>query len=655
MYVFGDTLEIDLGRGAVHRRATPEADLQLVLAGRGLTALRLLRDDACHRDALAPDNPLHITLGLLTGTAAPSASRVHIGARSPLTGILGSSSIGGVAGHALRSLGLGSIVLRGRSAQPAYLLVTEGGAELRNAEDLWGVDATETARRLAARHSADDGHSAKPALLVIGPAGENQAHLACVLTEGGHAAGRTGMGAVMGAKRLKAVVILPATASKREHGAAAPARAEMATSAERAHAAVKRYTTLIKTSPGFEAARQYGSTDSVVWSDRLGMLPTRNFTSPQFAGAAATDGTNIEQYVVRTHGCPGCAIRCKAEVRVQSGRRAGFSGERPDYEPLVAWGAKVGIDDPEAVLDLHDRCDRLGLDSISAGAAVAFACDLFERGIIDRRDTGGLLLTWGDAAAAGALLDEMAAHSGFGGLLADGVRHAAKVLGRGAERYAYEVKGLEMPSYDPRGAFGAGLSFAVAPRGGDFTSVYARQEFNLTPQDAARLYGDERAADPVSPIGKAAVVRTAIIASSAIDALGMCKIPTFMLLNDYWLKATAELVDGVTGLGLTADDLLAAGERIAVLERLFDLRCGINASDDKLPAAFAQPLAAGPRAGSAIDVTGMRDEFYQQMGWTNEGAPSEATLARLGLSEEVLRQPGSAPAFGGGARTEAIA
>ena len=637
MSTFGDTVEIDLHAGVITRRPTPEADVRLVLGGRGLNVLRLLRDGVAGADPSGPDNPLLISLGLLTGTEAPSASRVYISARSPLTGVLGGSSIGGSIGHVLRALGMGSLTFRGRSEKPVYLLVEDERVELRDAGGLWGLDTVDTVNRLATWHDGGGEPSSRTrlAMLVIGPAGENQAPLACIVTGGGHAAGRTGMGAVMGAKRLKAIVIVPPLPGTRGHDGVASATGRTDARASQARAAARRYLGLLKAAPGFDLAKEFGTTDSVLWSNDLGMLPARNFTAAQFAGAAATDGANIEQYVVRTHGCPGCAIRCKADVRVQSGRFEGFEGQRPDFEPLVAWGAKVGVDDPEAVLYLHDRCDRLGLDSISAGAAAAFALDLYARGIIDRRDTDGRELRWGDTEALSELLDDMAARRGLGGLLGGGVRSAARAIGRGAEHFAYEVKGLELPAYDPRGAFGAALSSAIAPRGGDFTSVYARQEFALTPDDAAHLYGDARAADPVSPGGKAALVRSALLASSAVDALGACKIATFMLLNDYGLQTTAALTEAVAGLSLSAGDLLAAGERVAVLERLFDVQCGVRARDDTLPAAFAEPLAEGPHAGSTVDVAEMRNEFYRRMGWTPQGVPTAATLERLDLTRAV--------------------
>lgn len=397
-------------------------------------------------------------------------------------------------------------------------------------------------------------------------------------------------------------------------------------------AAIKRYVKSVTAAPAFEEFAEYGTGLAVSWCSDLGMLSVRNFTATQYAAAAATDASAVGRYVQHTHGCRGCPIGCKAEVRVAAGRFAELAGERPDFEPLVAWGAKVGIDDVTAVLHLHNQCDRLGLDSVSAGGVAAFAIELFERGLIDTGDTGGRTLHWGDAEALAGLLDEMAAGKGFGGMLGGGVRRAALALGNGSEAYAFEVKGLELPAYDPRGAFGAALSFAVGARGGDFTNDYARQEFNLTPAEGRALYGDELAATPTSPRGKAAVVCAAMIASAALDALGLCKIPMFSLLNDYRLERTAELATAVSGRPLTAVALLHAGRRIVTMERLFNLRCGATAADDTLPARFLdEPLSGGPNRGVVVDLAPMKAELYALLGWGPDGVPTPATLAELGI------------------------
>jgi len=309
-----------------------------------------------------------------------------------------------------------------------------------------------------------------------------------------------------------------------------------------------------------------------------------------------------------------------------------FLGQRPDFEPIVALGPKLGIDDPASVIRLHNRCDALGLDSISAGSAIAFAIDVFERGIITVRETGGLELHWGDVAAVGALLEGMASDEGFAGLLARGVRHAADELGNGADRYAYHVKGLELSAYDPRAAWATALGYAVSSRGGDYASVYAHHEFDLADGDAERLYGHPEAGDPRSPAGKAELVRRSLVVSAVIDALGLCKVPALSLLNRFDLELEAGLTEGFAGLPVDASELWSIGERIVTMERLYNLRCGALAEHDKLPVRFTERDLESLPGGGVVELDGLRQEFYALMGWSADGVPTPEALGRHGLS-----------------------
>jgi len=247
-------------------------------------------------------------------------------------------------------------------------------------------------------------------------------------------------------------------------------------------------------------------------------------------------------------------------------------------------------------------------------------------------DTGGLELAWGDADVMETLVRQIAAGEGFGALLGKGVREVARVVGRGAERYAFHVKGLEITAFDPRGASATGLGYAVSNRGGDFTSVYARHEWSMTPEQALAMYGDALAADRTSPGGKAEMVRRSMIICAVLDAIGLCKIPALTLVNEYDLGSEAELVSAVTGVATTPDALFRIGERILTVERLFNIRFGLLADDDTLPAVFTdEPLGEGPAAGSMVDLASMRREFYALMGWSERGVPTPVLLERLGL------------------------
>ncbi len=621
----GDILDIDLATGAAARRPFDEATARLALGGRGFGALELWRSSCPETDPLSPSNPLILAPGLLTGTGAPTASRLQVTARSPLTGLLGSSNVGGGIGFALRAAGVAALVLRGAAPRFSWLSLTAEGVELHDADDLAGLETPEAHAALAARLPGKHKDA-----LVIGPAGERLLPLACLVSGRGHAAGRTGLGAVLGAKNLKAIA------------ASYEADASPARSAELAHLA-RAYVKQIVAADHFEDFHRYGSTFGVEWGRERGILATRNFASAPPPDPATLDSATVHRYFQRRSGCRGCPVQCKAEVRLEasggdSPETATLCGQRPDFEPLVALGPKLGIDDPAVVLRLHNRCDALGFDSISAGSALAFAFDIFERGLVSAADTDGLELHWGDGEAAAALLEGMASGEGFAGLLAHGVREAAAELDRGTERYAYHVKGLELSAYDPRAAWATGLGYAVSSRGADFTCVYPHHEFDLPPEEAERLYGTPKAADPLSPAGKAALVRRSMLVSAAVDALGLCKVPVLSLLDRYDLELEAGLT-AFAGLPLTATELFAAGERIVTVERLYNLRCGADGEADRLPEHFEQcPLEGLARGDGVIQLENVRRELYELMGWTRDGVPTPELVQRLGL-EAVVESP----------------
>lgn len=621
---FGDILDIDLTTGASERTPLDEAAVRTILGGRGYGALELSKKTGSETDPLSPANPLILAAGLLTGSGAPSASRVQVTARSPLTGLLGSSNIGGGFGFAMHGAGIAALVLRGRAPHFSALTIARDGVELFDADDLVGLESSLALAALAERVPGGHGEA-----LVIGPAGERLLPLACIVARRGHAAGRTGLGAVLGAKNLKGIV------------AAAEADATPVRTGEPARLA-RSYVRQIVAAQSYKDFFNYGSTFGVEWGNDKGLLATRNFTTGRSTGAAAVDSAHIHQFFQQRSGCRHCPVQCKAEVRIAAAG-ADTLGNRPDFESVVSWGPRLGIDDPAAVVRLHNRCDELGLDSISAGGAIAFAIDIFERGIITTADTGGLELRWGDAEVAGQILEGMAIAEGFAGLLAHGVRQAALELGRGSHRYAYHVKGLELASFDPRGAWGTALGYAVSSRGGDYSSVYAHHEFDPPAGVAESFYGGGEAANPLLPTGKAALVRRSLIVSAVVDALGLCKVPVLSLLNRFDLELEAELTEAFAGLPLSADDLWAAGERIVTLERLFNLRCGARADDDRLPERFTERNLNSLPGGGMVELHELRHEFYALMGWTADGVPARAKLTELGLGE-LLAQAGEKPA-----------
>ncbi len=601
-------MSADLASGQIERRAFPEQLVHRHLGGRGVNAWYLAHDDA--------DDLLVMSCGLLTGTAAPSSSRLHISARSPLTGLLGSSNVGGYLGAALRAAGARSLLIRGRAASPCWLYLDGERAELRDASHLWGLDTRETAAALQAEL---DGEAR---LAVIGPAGENEVRYACLMTGTRHAAGRTGIGAVLGAKHLKALAV-----GKR------PAIGTRPEPSEEQRQAVRDYAARIRASPRYETYARYSNSTFVTWADEMGVLATRNYQDVHFPGAAQIDGKRLIEYVTRSRTCHRCPLHCKAEIEVREGPYAGTRGERPDIEPIINLGSKCGLDDPEAVLYLYNLAGTLGLDVISLGGVLAFAMELAQRGILSTEETDGLALEWGNAEAMAQMTVRIARREGFGAVLAEGTKRAAEIIRRGAAACAHHSKGLELTGYDPRGLMGSALGYAVSTRGGDFTSVYAAPEYRWGPEEGRAWFGTPAAVDRLDTAGKGALVKRSMLVSAAIDALGLCKVPLLSVVGDFSLENEAELSSALAGWELSADDLLRAGERTVVLERLYNLRHGASRADDDLPDRFVEERVPGPgpTRGMTVDLQPMVDDFYSAMGWDEQGRPTAETLARLGI------------------------
>lgn len=617
MAFLGQVLDIDLGAATFQYSPFPEELTWRYLGGRGFNVQFLYNNLPADADPLGPENLLIFSCGLLTGTAAPASARLHINARSPLTGLLGSSNVGGGFGARLRSCGIQSLIIRGRAPEPVYLWIDSGKIEIRNAKSLWGLDTWQVHEHLTEKFG-----SQKLNIMSIGPGGEGGTLFGCIMADLDHAAGRTGMGTVMGAKKLKAIVIK------------GPKPKSLLRDRNHDHEAIQRYIWQIKNSPHYKTLKRHGGAGYVKWADDLGILATRNFRSNTFEDAEQVDGKNLTDKVARKRGCHRCPVQCKAELEFDAGRLKGQKSFRPEFESMLALGPKCGLNDLDTLVYLDNLCSRLGIDSISAGNAIAFAMDLFDRRILSLEDTGGLDLAWGQGKSMEVLIRQMAVGEGLGGILGRGVRQAARIIGRGAEHYAAHVKGLEMSGYHPDNMMGTALGYAVASRGADFNDVYSAMENKWLPDEQIEEFGRPKVADLKSIHGKAELVRRAMIVGTVLDSLGLCKVPVLSLISAYDLVAETELVSVLMDQPLTVSDLFAAGERIANTERLFNLRCGASEADDRLPDMFFEKdYNAGQKPSKPSEwMEPMRKEFYRVMGWDEQGRPTAAKLAELGIS-----------------------
>ncbi|HCC32809.1 MAG TPA: aldehyde ferredoxin oxidoreductase [Clostridiales bacterium] len=600
---------VDLTRRSVEVKALDTGLAEKYIGGSGLGA-KILYDttDGRTTDPLGPDNVIIFATGPLTGTPAPLSGRHEIIAKSPLTGIYGESDCGGMWGTALKRAGLDAVVVRGASAMPVYLWINEGQVTIRNAHHVWGMDTY--AMDPVLKGETDP----KAVVTGIGPAGERLVPLAAVMSDGkdGRAAGRCGLGAVMGSKRLKALVA---------HGTAKPAVANPSALTE----SIRTRGAAIR-----EAAKgttDYGTGGFMATSNSLGDLPIKNWVEGEWtAGAQKLSGQRMaETILVDRYGCGACFISCGRTVKVGSGPFAPVDGAGPEYETLATIGASCLLDDLEAVARANELCNRLGLDTISTGAVIAFGMEAVEKGLLSRTDAGEVDLRWGSADGVLRAIEAIAYRRGIGDFLAGGVRRMGTVLGPEADALAVHVKGLELPAHDPRCFASKAVSYATSNRGACHLQS-GSHFFELGITDPA--LGVHAGLDRFATEGKGALVARCQNAICMWDSLKVCK---FLPFGGGQLGDILSWFNAVTGRDLTMDAFLATGERIFNLKRLYNLECGITGHDDTLPPRMFVPKKTGGSAGYVPDLKTMLDEYYHARGWTADGRPTPATLRRLDL------------------------
>jgi aldehyde:ferredoxin oxidoreductase len=575
---------LHLPSGSLSSRPLAPLEARSLLGGVGLAALWLLRHAPIGVDPLGPDNPLIFTSAPLVDTGVTTTSRAAVAARSPQTGLIGESLISSHFAIALRRTGWDGLVITGRCPELSLLVLDEDRAEIRAVPGLAGLTTSETER--AVEDLLGPGYRAA----VIGPAGEHRVRYSTICHNGRHA-GRTGMGAVMGSKRLKAIAVRgnlrPAV-----HDEAGLRRAADGLRERSLGAATEKY-------------RLLGTAGNMLTFDRLGVLPAHNFRASTFSGAAQLTGEQLAERPRERSGCAACTIGCDYRYPTQGG------SARAEYETLFALGPLLGLENADAVLAAARLCDELGLDTLSAGGTLAWAVETAERGLFSSADLDSAdldALRAGDGAALLRLLPEIACRATpLGDLLADGSREAARRTGGGSEYWAMHVKGLELPGYDPRAVKTLALGLAVGSRGACHNRSSAYDVDFAGGRD--RLRDDlPRGADAAAAEDRAAV----------LDALGLCKFLR-RCFDDFYAES-AELLNLVTGWDVTAAEIQAAGSRIVNLKRQYNEREGATRADDTLPPRILQePIADGPARGVTLtqaELDRLLDDYYQARGWT---------------------------------------
>ena len=633
MYGYSGTiLHVDLGAGTTEVEHPGEQFYRRYAGGSALNAYYLLRNMPPKVDALSSENVLGVSVGFATGAAVPGQSRVVCTAKSPLTGAIGDSQAGGFWPAELKFAGFDAIIVSGRAEHPAYLWLHDGQAELRDARHLWGK-VTGEAEALIREELADE----RIQVLQIGPAGEKLARMAAVVNMCNRANGRTGMGAVMGSKNLKAIAV------RGHKKVALHDAAGVISLARRGAEAVKERLDGLST---------YGTADIVESQDAMGGLPTRNWHSGVFAGARAISGETMHQSILRGRDtCYACPVRCKRVVEVQGAVSVDPLYGGPEYESIAALGSYCCVDDLVGIAKANEICNKYGLDTISCGATVAFAMECFEEGILTSEDTGGVSLTFGNAKAMVRIVEMMGRREGIGDLLADGSVQAARKLGREAEKLVVAVKGLELPAHMPQVKRSLGLLYAVNPFGADHESSehdlsYLESATQLELDRLAELdLCTPQTADSLGP-EKIRFAWLTQLFFSALDSLCLCNFVWGPAWQLYGPNQVVDLIQAVTGWDFSLQELLQVGERRLNLLRAFNAMEGLDRRADTLPTRLFEPLQGGPTDGIAMSPGELEcalDSYYDLAGWDRAtGIPTRAKLEELDLgwvAEKLFHTP----------------
>ena len=616
---------VDLSTGEVEIKEIPQQLRELYLGGRGIDMYLLYNLLEPGIDPLGPDNVFIVSAGPLTGTPAPCPSRCHMAGKSPLTGLVGCSNMGGFFGPELRFAGFDHVIVHGKAAQPVYLWIKNGAIEVRDATHLWGVDATES--QVSIRKELGDREIKS---LTIGAAGENLVRFACVRSGMKNAAGRTGMGAVMGSKNLKAIA----------------ARGTMPIEISNPEAALKDLNELIegsKSSKYVEVFTRFGTLFLFDSINSTGIMRTRNFQFNQLVDSEEVEAEGSEEFSTGMAACFGCHLHCRHKYTLDKGPWKGQFAEGPEFASTAALTALVGSNKIQGALEGNHLANTLGLDTIETGSMIAWAIELNEKGLLPQELIGNLQLEWGNTQTVNQLIQDIAHRRGLGDILAEGPKRAIKRLGPETAYYNIQVKGMSCNVSDERPVPSLALGIATATRGADhLRSRCALDLYHLPEEVLEMVYRREgMSSDFRDYKGKAWMVFFTENNKSTMDCLGICQFsgaglsPNLAAPEDF-----ARIIENITGIKLTYNQFMEIGERITNIERLFNIREGASRQDDYLPDRYYdEPTALGPESTRGLRIERNKfdeilDEYYEFHRWDKDGNPTSKTLKRLSLDQE---------------------
>ncbi len=594
-------LKVDLTNGTIESHPISEDILKSFLGGRGLGIWYLANQIHGKINALSPENILSFWTSPLIGTGTLSMVKICGVTISPSTGTILMSLMGGFFAPAMRFSGIDGLAIHGKAENPSMIFLHDGTAEIYPAAHLWGLNTGETEEALKHEFKGE-----KIQIASIGPAGEKQVTFASIM-HGGHAMGRGGIGAVMGSKNIKAIVVsghnLPEVNNP-------PALLST----------IKRLTNVYTNSLPIKLFGATGTTHHVNGLNVKRIYPTRNFQQNKFENYEKINAESLyKNYVSRRTTCYKCTVRCRRESIVDTPNPGKIITDGPEYETLWGFGGNCGNEHLETIIIANELCRQYGLDTISTGMTISFAMECFEKGLLNLEDTQGIPLHFGNSEAIIETIHLIARRKGIGEILAHGSKRAAEIIGKGASEYSMQVKGLELAGYEPRGAQGMGLGYATSPRGACHERGYLLPEVVMDDPEGLRY----------QTTGKGELVKRTQDTVAVKDALGFCVLSS----AGTSLQDMAEMFSAITGINTSESDLLLAGERICNLERIFNVRQGFTRKDDTLPRRFLdEPILGVDGKLHTVDLQPMLDDYYEARGWDQNGVPLPDTLERLRLT-----------------------